>query len=162
MSDIDARYLKIPQGDVERVQGLYEGVMSFASHGLFFREGIIFGRGIASQATDNENDFFGVASDILKSRGWVRDITFKKNEVLVNGSIEAADNDCPTCHKMRGIISSLYESKLGKQLTCLEVQCESMGAKQCVFKIDTSGVEMLKYSGVATKIINNNAENKEG
>jgi predicted hydrocarbon binding protein len=136
--------------------------MSVASHGLFFREGVIFGKGIADRARENGMDYFEMASDILKTRGWVKTIDFIEEEVRVKGSIEVAKKDYPTCHKIRGIISSLYESKMERQLSCIEVQCESMGAVECIFKIDQSGADMLKRASKPTKIINNNGENREG
>ena len=162
MSDPVDRYLKIPQDDVKSVRYMYEGIMSFASHGLFYREGVIFGKGIAECAKENGCDFFEMATNILKSRGWVNAIDFSEEEVRVKGSIEVGPKDHPTCHKMRGILSSLYECKLDRHLTCTEVQCESMGAGECVFRIESSGSDMLKRASNQTKIINTDGANREG
>ncbi|MFQ5553244.1 MAG: hypothetical protein ACE5EW_05960, partial [Thermoplasmata archaeon] len=68
------RFVKISQPEIEAVRQLYESVMSYACHGLFFREGLSLGRDIAEMAAKGE-DFFDACRRILIARGWAEDIT---------------------------------------------------------------------------------------
>jgi len=128
------RFVKISQNEMKDVRELYEGIMSFAYHGLFYKEGAILGREIATTAKAQE-EFFDSASHILIERGWASSIEFQGNRVLTENSIEIQQSNVPTCHRLRGIIKALYH---GASVNCRETECQSTGAPRCVFKIELS------------------------
>ena len=43
-----ARFVKISQNEFVSVRKLYESVMSYACHGLFFREGMVLAEGVTA------------------------------------------------------------------------------------------------------------------
>lgn len=130
------RFVKISQPEIEAVRKLYESVMSYASHGLFYREGLSLGTDIAELAAKGE-DFFESCRRILIGRGWAEDMTFGEKEVRVSGSIEASPGaDAETCHRLKGILSRLYETERGRRVTVTEGKCTSAGADACVFSVE--------------------------
>ena len=130
------RFVKISQSEVVDIRDLYEGVMSQACYGLFYREGKIIGREIVDIISNSGEDFFAVSKKLLKGRGWIDDISFGKDKAVVKGSIEVSKSNNPTCHRLRGIISKIYEAHLERKVYCKEVECKSSGGKQCVFEIE--------------------------
>jgi predicted hydrocarbon binding protein len=132
------RCIKISQDELNSMKKLYESVMSNACHGLFFREGSVFGKEIASMAQDDRDNFMAVAKNSLIERGWLEDITFNGNMVTVKGSIEVSKESSPTCHRLRGILRYLYETYKNERIYCLEEKCESMGHEACIFTIKTA------------------------
>ncbi len=132
------RFVKISQDEFSSILKLYESVMSYACHGLFYREG----EAIASELIaicEREKDFLGCAKKILMARGWIEDATFNSNEVRIKGSIEVNTlNDSETCHRLRGILSRLLESVRKEPIRLTEVECCSMGNEECVFKEEVS------------------------
>jgi predicted hydrocarbon binding protein len=130
------RYIKISQDELIAIRKLYESMMSSACHGLFFREGRIIGNEISVLAMENEEKFFEKAGEELKSRGWVKEIEFNDKNVVVKGSVEAAESPEPTCHRLRGIIRHLYEVNQKGRMHCIEEKCEGMGDQNCIFKIE--------------------------
>jgi len=131
------KFVRISQAELVKIKELYEGVMSHACHGLFFREGAIFGTEIANEAMKDRGNYFQIVAMLIKNRGWVDNITFKDNEVIVNGSIEVTPSEIPTCHRLRGLICQVYESYYNTKVHCVEVECESTGKDKCVFKIES-------------------------
>lgn len=131
------KFVRISQAELVKIKELYEGVMSHACHGLFFREGAIFGTEIANEAMKDKGNYFQIVAMLIKNRGWVDNITFKDNEVIVNGSIEVTPSEIPTCHRLRGLIRQVYESYYNTKVHCVEVECESTGKDKCVFKIES-------------------------
>lgn len=130
------RFVKISQPEIEAVRHLYESVMSHASHGLFFREGVSLGSDIAELAAKGE-DFFESSRRILIGRGWAEELTFNQTEVTVAGSIEGSPGTgTETCHRLKGILSRLYEVQWGKRVNVTETKCVSKGAAQCVFAVE--------------------------
>ncbi len=130
------RYVKISQRELENIKKLYESVMSNACHGLFYKEGSVFGAEIAAAAIEDMDNFFEIAKKVLKERNWVEDITFKKNKITVKGSIEVSKGELATCHRLRGILRHLTEVYRAERIYCVEKKCESMGDKACVFHIE--------------------------
>jgi predicted hydrocarbon binding protein len=128
------RYLRYSKGELGEVKGLYESVMSYAAHGMFYRTGRIFGKRIADEAK-GAGDLLKGAERILRSEGWLEAVEFNGNTVTVRGSIEAGKSQIPTCHMLRGVITRLYEERDGCRVHCQETACESSGASQCTFKI---------------------------
>ena len=134
------RHVQISQDDLKNIRELYEGVMSNASHGLFFKEGSIIGVGIASRALEDRPTYFETCKRLLVEKDWVRDISFGDKQVMVQGSIESTpenDGKQKTCHRLRGIIRKIYETYLNQKVYCKETECASIGSSRCVFEIGT-------------------------
>ncbi|MFQ5909424.1 MAG: V4R domain-containing protein [Thermoplasmata archaeon] len=136
------KFVKISQDELTRVRQLYESIMSYACHGLFFCEGILYGAEIAKIAKMSEDTYFDVVAKIMKARGWIDTIEFRDDEAIIKGSVEVgSDDDTETCHRIRGIISSVYEEHLGQKVRCTETSCESTGKSSCVFIIEPETME---------------------
>lgn len=130
------RFVKISQPEIEAVRKLYESVMSYACHGLFFHEGLSLGADIAEMSTQAE-DYFDSCRRILVGRGWVEDISFGSDEVKVTGSIEISEGaGTETCHRLKGILSKIYEVETERRLKFIERSCVSNAASECVFKVE--------------------------
>jgi len=134
---MSGRHVMISQEELKDIRELYEGVMSNASHGLFFKEGSIIGIGIASIANRDRKTYFDTCQRVLRDKNWVKEIEFHDDTVTVQGSIEASSGDQPTCHRLRGIIRKIYEVYMDKKIYCQETECESIGSGRCTFKIST-------------------------
>ena len=133
------RLVKISQEDLQKVQELYLSVMSKACHGLFFREGFVYGGSIAEAAIEDRGRFFELATNELTEKGWVESITFNEKTVTANGSIESyISSDEPSCHRLRGIIRKLYEVYTTERVFCSEASCVSKGDPQCVFTLESN------------------------
>jgi len=127
------RAIKLRREELVEIKRLYETVMTYASHGMFYRSGRIIGdRLIRSSGTD-----LSKLKDALIREGWVTDITFEGDTISVTGSIEATNSDSPTCHMLRGILAKVYEERTGKDVYCHERKCLSKGDEKCLFVIDT-------------------------
>ena len=130
------RYVKIDQTELRQIKELYEGVMSHACHGLFFKEGSVIGVDMAEEALKDRNHYFDRAGHQLKERGWVEEISFTDQEIVVKGSIEVAPSDIPTCHRLRGILREFYERFKGGRVKCTEEMCASTGHPDCRFHVE--------------------------
>jgi predicted hydrocarbon binding protein len=130
------RYVKIDQAELRQILELYEGVMSHACHGLFFKEGSVIGTDMAEEALKDRTQFFERASALLKERGWVEEVKFSDAEAIVKGSIEVGPSDIPTCHRLRGILREFYERFKGGRVKCTEEMCASTGQPECRFRIE--------------------------
>ncbi len=128
------RFVKLSQPEVDSIRRLHESVMSYASHGLFQREGAALADELTSQAAEGE-DLLDCARRVLSERGWVEDIRFSETEVRAQGSIEvAAGAEQETCHRLKGIVGRLWELSKHAKVRWTEVQCASTGAPECVFR----------------------------
>ena len=130
------RYVKLNQSELHRIMELYEGVMSHACHGLFFKEGSVVGADMAEEALKDRAHYYQRASEILRERGWIEEISFRDGEVVVKGSIEVFPSDIPTCHRLRGILREFYERFKGSRVKCTEEMCASVGQAECRFHIE--------------------------
>jgi len=127
------RAIKLRRDELVEIKRLYETVMTFASHGMFYRSGRIMGdRLLRSAGTD-----LSKMKEALVREGWVTDIIFEGDTISVTGSIEASNSDTPTCHMLRGILAKVYEERTGKDVYCHERKCVSKGDEKCLFVIDT-------------------------
>jgi len=127
------RFVRISQNEFVSVRKLYESVMSYACHGLFFREGVTLADEIVTEVERDEDVLQG-ARKVLISRGWVEDVSFTSGGARVRGSVEAlAGGEGETCHRLRGILSRLTEIARKERSRLAEVECVSSGAKECVF-----------------------------
>jgi predicted hydrocarbon binding protein len=135
------KFVKLSQSEFEQIRKLYEGVMSQACYGLFFREGMILGEEMAKIASQEPEKFFEVCANLLRARGWVDNIVFQESTAVAEGSIESGQADSATCHRLRGIVRKVYESQTHRRLHCEEIECVSKGDKHCVFKLESVGGE---------------------
>jgi len=133
-----ARFVKISQNEFVSVRKLYESVMSYACHGLFFREGLTLADEIVREVEEGE-DVLSSARKILIARGWVEDVQFTDGGARVRGSIESSPGgEAETCHRLRGILSRLTEIATKERSRLSEVECASTGARECVFSQEES------------------------
>ena len=130
------RYVKIDQAELRQIKELYEGVMSHACHGLFFKEGSVIGTDMAEEALKDRAHFFDRVAHILEERGWVEEIRFTEHEVVAKGSIEVSPSDIATCHRLRGILREFYERFKGGRVKCTEESCASTGQRECRFHVE--------------------------
>jgi len=129
-----ARFVKVSQQELDSVRKLYESVMSYACHGLFFREGMV----LAEEVTKNLSlgqDPLEAGKTVILERGWAEDVLFTDTGARVQGSVEAMPGaEMETCHRLRGILSKLLEAKTKHRVRLAEVECVSTGARECVFE----------------------------
>ncbi len=117
---------------------LYESVMSYACHGLFFREGMVLAEELL-KAVPQGQDALVAARQLILDRGWAEDVQFTESGAKVQGSIEASPgSEMETCHRLRGILSKVLEAKAKQRVRLSEVECVSTGAKECVFEREGS------------------------
>ncbi len=127
------RAIKMRKEELVEIKRLYETVMTFASHGMFYRSGRIMGnRIVKTTGTD-----LGRIREVLIKDGWAIDLVFEGDTVSVSGSIEVHNADVPTCHMLRGILAKVFEERTGKDVYCHERKCVSKGDEKCVFIVDT-------------------------
>jgi predicted hydrocarbon binding protein len=127
------RCIKLRREELVEIKRLYETVMTFASHGMFYRSGRIIGdRLIRTSGTE----LLRLKESLIKE-GWVTDINFEGDTITVVGSIEVSNSDSPTCHMLRGLLAKVFEERSGKDVYCHERKCVSKGDDKCVFVIDT-------------------------
>jgi len=127
------RAIRLRREELVEIKRLYETVMTFASHGMFYRSGRIIGDRLM-RAVGSDLD---KVKDALIREGWVTDITFEGDTINVAGSIEVSSSDSPTCHMLRGMLAKVFEERTGKDVYCHERRCVSKGDDKCVFVIDT-------------------------
>jgi predicted hydrocarbon binding protein len=131
------KFVKLSQSEFEEIRKLYEGVMSQACYGLFFREGMILGEEMGKIASQEPEKFFEICANLLRARGWVDNIVFQETTAVAEGSIEVGTQaDSATCHRLRGIVRRIYEVQSHRRLHCEEIECVSKGDKHCVFKLE--------------------------
>src|SRR2546421_926740 len=85
--------------------------MSYACHGLFFREGMVLAEDVTRNLPLGE-DPLEAGKQVILERGWAEDVLFTDSGARVRGSIEAMPGgEMETCHRLRGILSKLLEAK---------------------------------------------------
>lgn len=127
------RAIRLRREELVEIKRLYETVMTFASHGMFYRSGRILGDRLLRSAGSE----LGRIREALIREGWVTDILFEGDTITAVGSIEVSNSDTPTCHMLRGILAKVFEERTGKDVYCHERKCVSKGDDKCVFVIDT-------------------------
>lgn len=129
-----ARSVKVSQQELDAIRKLYESVMSYACHGLFFREGMVLAEDVTRNLPLGE-DPLEAGRKVILDRGWAEDVLFTESGARVRGSIEAMPgSEMETCHRLRGILSKLLEAKTRQRVRLAEVECVSTGARECVFE----------------------------
>jgi predicted hydrocarbon binding protein len=142
---MSVRAIRISKEELLEIRKIYEGVMSYACYGLFYREGEVLGREmakIAMKSSGGDKDkYFEVVANLVAGRGWVEKAEFSEDKVVTRGSIEVEEGkDMPTCHILKGIIKSIYEQFYNEGFSCEETECESKGDEHCVFTVKRKGV----------------------
>ncbi len=133
-----ARFVKISQQEFDSIRRLYESVMSYACHGLFFREGMSLADEMVKALAPGQDPLVAAKAMILE-RGWAEDVLFTESGARVRGSIEVSPgSEMETCHRLRGILSKLLETKAKHRVRLAEVECMSTGARECVFEREES------------------------
>ena len=118
---------------------LYESVMSYACHGLFFREGMVLADEVVKGLGPGQ-DPLAAGREMILDRGWAEDVLFTDAGARVRGSIEVSPgSEMETCHRLRGILSKMLEVKAKQRVRLNEVECVSTGAKECVFEREGTG-----------------------
>src|SRR5207244_13366225 len=85
--------------------------MSYACHGLFFREGMVLAEDVTRNLPLGE-DPLEAGKQVILDRGWAEDVLFTDSGARVRGSIEAMrGSDMETCHRVGGIRSTRPEAK---------------------------------------------------
>src|SRR5207249_2110741 len=85
--------------------------MSYACHGLFFREGMVLAEDVTRNLPLGE-DPLEAGKQVILERGWAEDVLFTDSGARVRGSIEAMPGgEMETWHRLRGILSKLLEAK---------------------------------------------------
>ena len=132
------RYVRISQDEFAAVRKLYEGVMAYACHGLFFREGVSIMDGIARELGSHE-DVLEAGRRSVINRGWAEEIEFSGDQVRVRASIEVSPgSETETCHRMRGILTRMIEMRTKDRVKLTETECESTGSQRCLFRMEVS------------------------
>lgn len=132
-----ARLVRLSQEELDAIRRLYESVMSYACHGLFFREGMALGDEMLKAKPGADPLDAGKA--MLLERGWAEDVLFTERGARVRGSVEVSPgSEAETCHRIRGILSKLLETKRRARVRLAEVECASTGARECVFEEEAS------------------------
>jgi predicted hydrocarbon binding protein len=133
-----ARLVQISQEELAAVRRLYESVMSYACHGLFFREGMALADELLKNLPTGVDPLLAGRALVLE-RGWADDVLFTDKGARVRGSIEVAPgSEMETCHRVRGVLSKVLEAKARRRVRLQEVECASTGARECVFEPEGS------------------------
>jgi len=133
------RFVKISNVELIKIRKLYEGLMSYACYGLFFREGLAIGEEFVNTVIDSGEEYFKAVKNVLEHRGWAKEVTFKNEKIFVKESAEAEPGcKSPTCHILRGILQKVMEEHYGKKIRCTEEKCRSVEGDKCVFKYEVA------------------------
>ena len=127
------RFTKLSKKNIQEINSYFKSIMSNAHEGVFYRAGKVIGKDLREIVGETENDRL---EKIIKARGWVDEIDLESEKAIAKGSIEVdEENESPTCHMLRGIISGVQPDKPGMMIEVEEEECESLGDEYCKFKI---------------------------
>lgn len=133
------KFVKLSDKEMKDIASFYQGVMATAYEGLFYREGRVIGEGILEMVKDQDN-ILAKASKLIPARGWAEDMSFDEDKITVKGSIEVDDGaGTPTCHRLRGILATVYEKHTGEIVDIKETKCKSNGDPHCEFVLEKRG-----------------------
>lgn len=109
-------YVKISEEEMRKARKIYDEVLSGTAPTLLFSVGHVIGKEIVKEIK-GEKDFFKKASEILKERGWVKDIVFEKKKVSI---VKPAEGN--KCDRLRGIITAVYERHYNQKVYCTKIK----------------------------------------
>ncbi|MFO8110081.1 MAG: V4R domain-containing protein [Thermoplasmata archaeon] len=133
------KFIKMSQKELHQIARFYEGVMATAYEGLFYREGKVIGSSII-EMIDTDDNMMGKAEKLVQARGWVISLKLEEGVAYSDGSVEVDENaGTKTCHRLRGILSSIYEKKTGDIVDIKEIKCQSLGDERCEFEVKIKG-----------------------
>ena len=130
------RHVIIYEDEVKQIDTIYRNVMLDSYAALFFKEGRILGKRYVREAKKHPEKYFEMCQKMLVEDGWVEEITFLEKKAEVKGSLEIHESTSPTCNRLRGIITVIYEGFKDDLVYCREIQCQSTGEDKCVFEIE--------------------------
>jgi len=122
------KYVKISEEEMKKTRKVYDEVLSGTASTLLFSVGHVIGKGIVKEIKD-EKDFFKKASELMKERGWVKDVVFKERNAAVTSPAEGNK-----CDRLRGIISAVYEAYYNQPVYCIRIK-----GRGCAFRIEFLG-----------------------
>ncbi len=134
--------IQVKKEELEGIKKLVNSILGKSARGLFYSAGQIMGNNIAKEAMDpDEGKFFKNAGDLITKRSMAESIIFEGDIITVKGCVEVLKgrevaDDSNKCHILRGVIVALYEAHQNKKMYCEEIECQSIGAEKCVFKIE--------------------------
>src|SRR5437879_10410545 len=83
-----ARSVNVSQQELDSVRKLYESVMAYACHGLFFREGMVLAEEVTKSLALGE-DPLDVGKKGILERGWAEGDSFNDSGARLRGRIAA-------------------------------------------------------------------------
>src|SRR5256712_4660903 len=99
-----ARFVKVSQQELDSVRKLYESVMSYACHGLFFREGMVLAEEVTKSLALGE-DPLDVGKKVILERGWAEEVSFTASGARQRGAIAAMPGGyVEPWHRVRAIV----------------------------------------------------------
>lgn len=122
------RYVKIYEEEMKKTRNVYDEVLSGTASALLFNVGYVIGKEIVKEIK-GEKDFFKKASELLKERGWVKDIVFENKKVNIVKPVEGNK-----CERLRGIITVVYETYCKQRVYCTMIK-----GRGCAFKVEFVG-----------------------
>ncbi|OYT55000.1 MAG: hypothetical protein B6U72_00650 [Candidatus Altiarchaeales archaeon ex4484_2] len=134
--------IQLEREEILEIKKLINSILGKSARGLFYSIGQIIGRNIAKKAMNkNREKYFNKAGDIILKRNIAEFISFEGDVITTKNCVEVLDekkiaSDANKCHIMRGLIVALYEVYQNKKRYCEELECQSLGAERCVFKIE--------------------------
>ncbi|MEA1924572.1 MAG: V4R domain-containing protein [Candidatus Altiarchaeota archaeon] len=134
--------IQLEKKELLEIKKLINSILGKSARGLFYSIGQIIGRNIARKATNkNREKYFNKASELILEKNIAEFVSFEGDIITTKNCVEILDekktaSDANKCHIMRGLIVALYEAHQNKKRYCEEVECQSLGAERCVFKID--------------------------
>lgn len=132
----------------QRLSELFAGGAAVILYHAGFAGGFQIGEWLKSLYKDVKvTDLLSVAKELYRALGWgvVKfgdlDVGRESRKLIVRGSFEAKQRASPTpvCHFMRGHISGVLSSIIGKRLMLIEELCIAKGDPYCSFVIKSIG-----------------------
>ncbi len=134
--------IQLEKEEILEIKKLINSILGKSARGLFYSIGQVIGRNIARESMDRDrNRYFKKAGDIILKRNMAKFVSFDEDTIIIKNCVEVLDgkkaaSDTNKCHIMRGLIVALYEVYQNKKRYCEELECQSLGAERCVFKIE--------------------------
>ncbi len=130
------KFVKISHKELKQTAKFYESVMATAYEGLFYREGKAIGK-VITEVLESDDAFLQKAGKLVKARGWADSLALEDQKAIAKDSVEVdKESDTKTCHRLRGIICSIYEKDTGNIVEVREVKCQSLDDEHCEFEVD--------------------------
>ena len=120
------RAIKLRRDELVEIKKLYETVMTFASHGMFYRSGRIVGdRLIRSTGTE-----LGRVREALIREGWVTDISFEGEGCTISQAASSLVTEMfhgKTLADVEATSGEAILDILGRELAGTRLKCATLG-----------------------------------